>query len=61
MNFRPTKPQLKVASAVFSNFFVFWFLAVLTTTNIMALTADVILAIFCWYSAVSIEERLGNL
>lgn len=54
-NLRPTRVQLKVFSAVCSNFVVVWLVAFFGTRDFLALTANFILAIVSWYLAVKAE------
>lgn len=55
-----SRARLKVASAIFSDFVVFWLGNILINRNILVLTGDIALAIFSYYLAVKIEELLEN-
>lgn len=61
MNVNPSKAQLRVASAIFTNFVVLWLGSMLVTRDVTLLTIDFILAILSWYLAVKIEENLEKL
>jgi hypothetical protein len=60
-SFKLTHAQLKVFSAVMSNFVAFWFAAILATKDIFVLTLDLIMAILSWKLAVKSEEVLEKL
>ncbi|MEK7617415.1 MAG: hypothetical protein AAB414_05175 [Patescibacteria group bacterium] len=51
-----TKSQLKVLSAVASNFVVIWVIAVFATRDALTLTGNFISAIVGWYIASKAEE-----
>lgn len=56
----PTKAQLKVFSAICSNFVVVWLVALLGTRDPFVLTANVILAIVSWKLAIKSEKLLDE-
>lgn len=53
-----SKAQLKVFSAVCSNFVVVWLVAMLGTNDIFVLTADIFLAILSWKAGIFCENLL---
>lgn len=50
-----SRAQLKVLSAIFSNFAVVWIVALFTTRDPVLLTINVMLAIVSWHLAVKAE------
>lgn len=60
-SFELTRPQLKVFSAVSSNFIVIWIVAILATRDIWILIRDILLVILFWYAALRAEEALETL
>lgn len=59
--FTITASQLKIFSAVCSNFVVFWLAAIVGTQDPFILTFDIIFAIVSWKLAVKAEEILEEL
>ena len=57
-SFEISSAQLKVFSAVCSNFVVVWLIVIFTTRDISVIIQDVIAAFLAWYSAVRAEEVL---
>ena len=55
-----TKAQLRIASAVCSNFIVLWLSAMLVTNNQLTLTMNFVAAIVSWKAAIWAEELLEN-
>ena len=58
MRLELTVPQLKVVSAVSSNFAVLWLGAILTTHDFFLLTMDLLLAMVSVYFATKAEEAI---
>lgn len=56
--FTPRRSQLKVFSAICSNFVVVWIVAAFVAKDIFALTIDIVFAILSWYLAIKAEEVL---
>lgn len=54
------KSQLRVLSAVSSNFVVIWIIALLATRDFLTLTANLVCAIVGWYIASKAEELSGE-
>lgn len=61
ISFIATKAQLKVFSAICSNFTVVWIAALFATQNIATLTTNIILVIVSWKLAVKAEDLLEEL
>jgi hypothetical protein len=55
-----TKAELRIISAVFANFVVFWIAALFITQNILTLTGNIIFATISWKFAVKAEELLDE-
>lgn len=60
MRFQPTRSQLKVFSAVCSNFTVAFLFANLATRDPLTLTVNTVIAILFLYFAVKAEDKLNN-
>ncbi len=58
--FEISSAQLKVFSAICSNFVVVWLVAGFTTKDLLVLTRDILAATISLYLAVVIEEILEN-
>ncbi len=59
-SFEISSPQLKVFSAVCSNFVVVWLVAIFTTRDTFVIIRYVMVAVLAWYAAVWAEEVLEN-
>ncbi|OGE44525.1 hypothetical protein A3A45_03445 [Candidatus Daviesbacteria bacterium RIFCSPLOWO2_01_FULL_36_8] len=55
-----SRSQLKILSAVSSNFVVVWTVASFATKDFLTLTANLICAIVAWYIASKAEEFSGE-
>ncbi len=53
-----TRAQLRVVSAISSNFAAFWLAATITVNTMPVLILNVAFAIVSWYMAVKAEEYL---
>ena len=60
-SFAISSPQLKVFSAVCSNFVVVWLIAIFTTKDLLVLIRYAMAAIIAWYAAVWAEGVLEKL
>lgn len=56
-SFRLTRAELKVVSAICTEFFVVWILAILGTTDLFILTMDIVFAIIFLVLAIKTEEE----
>jgi len=57
-SFEISSAQLKVFSAVCSNFVVVWLIAIFTTRDTFVIIRYVMAAVLAWYAAVWAEEVL---
>lgn len=57
-SFEPSKPQLKVFSAVCSNLAAGWIVAMVVTRDPLVLTFNIVAAILFWQLAVKAESLL---
>lgn len=60
ISFMVKKSQLRVISAVSSNFVVVWLAALFTTRDIAALIFNIIVAILFWHLAAKAEDALEH-
>ena len=56
LSFKLTRSQLKVFSALFTEFVVVWVLAILGTRDLFILTIDILFAIIFLVLAIKTEE-----
>lgn len=57
-SFKIDGPQIKVFSAVCSNFVVVWIVATLAASDAVSFLRNIFAAGFAWYAAVEAERRL---
>ncbi len=60
-SFEVRQSHLKVFSSVCSNFVVFWLAGLFATSDFLALTMNILLAMLSWYLAIKAEDILEEL
>lgn len=58
ITFEPTKPQLKIFSAILSNLTAGWIIVVFATTNPLTILINLIYAIITLYLAIRAENMI---
>ena len=56
ISFEPSRAQLKVFSAICSDFVVVWIIALFGTQDFVVLTFNIVAAILFWYLATKADE-----